>query len=92
MIEDLGVNNGDMLPTLNTTAPKSPASNTREKRHSLEKVKKQKVTKNGAIEVHCSKQTAKELPLKCSSSMIIKHHMFGIPTVLTHKICTQFVQ
>jgi hypothetical protein len=71
LIEDLGVNNGDMLPTLNTMAPKSPPSNTRENRHSLEKVKGQKATMNDAVEVHCSKQTAKELPLKCSSSMRI---------------------
>jgi len=30
LIEDLGVNNGDMLPTPNTMAPKSPPFNTRE--------------------------------------------------------------
>jgi len=60
-----------MLPILNTMAPKSPPSNMRENRHSLEKVKRQKATKNDAKEVNCSKQTAKELPLKCSSSMRI---------------------
>jgi hypothetical protein len=48
-------------------------------------VKKQKATTNGAIEVHCSKQTAKELPLKCSSSMRIV-----TPFVWTSKVYLEF--